>query len=163
MSASWVERPRTDGGASVQIKWGDVDHHRAWQSETFTDRSLAAQFQSAVTAAGDRWPPGWIRGAGWAWQSPTVTTLDEVYQSWSQRQSRRVVGGHLTAYTLQRYHADYRRHIRDAFGNQDFTSITLEDIEDWLADRLDDGLSAKTGESRGVVGFEGLRRGGGAA
>jgi hypothetical protein len=57
--AQWVRRSRTDGGESIQIKWR-LDGR--WQSETFTDARLAAEFRTAVELAGHRWPDGWVRG-----------------------------------------------------------------------------------------------------
>jgi hypothetical protein len=54
-------RGRT-AGESIQIKWrGDG----SWQSETFTDPRLAAEFRTAVELAGHRWPQGWVKGEGW--------------------------------------------------------------------------------------------------
>ena len=43
--AQWVRRPRTDGGESIQIKW---KFDGRYQSETFTDARLAAEFRTAV-------------------------------------------------------------------------------------------------------------------
>ena len=53
--AQWVSRPRADGGVSVQIKWRLEGR---WQSETFTDVTLAARFRRAVEDGGHRWPAG---------------------------------------------------------------------------------------------------------
>ena len=69
--AQWVRRPRTDGGESIQIKWRIGSQ---WQSETFTDPRLAAEFRTAVELAGHRWPTGWVRGEGWA--APVPGTAD---------------------------------------------------------------------------------------
>ena len=65
MKAHWVNRPRSDGGTSIQIRWQDTALGRG-QSETFTRPDLAAEFRRAVEASGCRWPVGWVRGEGWA-------------------------------------------------------------------------------------------------
>jgi hypothetical protein len=44
---------RADRAVGVQIKWR-MDGR--WQSETFTDARLVAEFRAAVEAAGHRWP-----------------------------------------------------------------------------------------------------------
>lgn len=59
--AQWVNRARTDGGQSIQIKWRMQGR---WQCETFTDARAAAEFRAAVEAGGHRWPPGWVKGQG---------------------------------------------------------------------------------------------------
>ena len=60
--AQWVRRPRTDGGESIQIKWR-MDGR--WQSASFTDPRLAAEFRTAVELAGHQWPAGWLKREGW--------------------------------------------------------------------------------------------------
>jgi hypothetical protein len=44
-----VNRPRTDGGISIQIKWRQGGE---WESETFTNPRLASEFRSALEASG---------------------------------------------------------------------------------------------------------------
>jgi hypothetical protein len=56
--AQWVTRPRTDGGESIQIKWR-IDGR--WQTETFTDARLAAEFRTAVEQAGHQCRTGGSR------------------------------------------------------------------------------------------------------
>jgi hypothetical protein len=51
--AQWVNRARTDGGQSIQIKWRMEGR---WQSETFTNARAASEFRAAVEACGHRWP-----------------------------------------------------------------------------------------------------------
>ena len=65
--AQMVQRTRTDGGVSVQIKWR---LNGRWQSETFTNVRLAAEFQTAVEAGGHAWPEGWVKGKGWEVPEP---------------------------------------------------------------------------------------------
>ena len=72
--AQWVRRPRTDGGESIQIKW-KIDGR--YQSETFADPRLAAEFRAAVELAGHRWPEGWVKGSGWEGRQPGVFTPDD--------------------------------------------------------------------------------------
>jgi hypothetical protein len=57
--AQWVHRTRTDGSVIVQIKWRTDGRY---QSESFTNVRSAAEFRTAVEAAGNRWPEGWVRG-----------------------------------------------------------------------------------------------------
>lgn len=80
MTAYMYTRQRKDGSVAVQVKWMDVDRRR-WQAQTFNDPSEAAEFRTAVTARGDRWPKGRIPGASRTWRDATVTKLDDVYDS----------------------------------------------------------------------------------
>jgi hypothetical protein len=65
--AQWVTRQRADRAVSVQIKWR-MDGR--WQSETFTDLRLAAEFRTARATFGR---PGRRRpGAGVARRSRTI-------------------------------------------------------------------------------------------
>ena len=70
--AQWVTRQRTDRAVSVQIKWR-MDGR--WQSETFTDLRLTAEFRTAVEAADHRWPQGWVKGEGWKPPEPEPETV----------------------------------------------------------------------------------------
>jgi integrase len=69
---AWTDaRRRSDGGTSYTVRWrlgGTRDGTR--QSETFAagsdpqNASRAEGFKQMVTAAGDFWPDGWVKGAG---------------------------------------------------------------------------------------------------
>ena len=65
----------------------------------FNRPSWAAEFRTAVTASGDRWPKGCIPGASWAWRNATVTTLDHVYDNWTERMARHCKAGRLRPVT----------------------------------------------------------------
>ncbi|WP_423833379.1 tyrosine-type recombinase/integrase [Streptomyces manipurensis] len=50
---------------SYQVKWRDGGGRDGrGQSETFEDDVQAAVFKAAVDEAGNRWPPGWVKGRG---------------------------------------------------------------------------------------------------
>ena len=61
--AAVVERRRKDGTSGFQVRWRQDG---SWQSETFGARQDAARFAVDLAQAGDRWPPGWIPGFGYA-------------------------------------------------------------------------------------------------
>jgi hypothetical protein len=69
--ASIEEHVRADGGTSCIVRWrvgGTREGNR--ETETFgagTDaqnRARAEGFKRMVTAAGEHWPDGWVKGAG---------------------------------------------------------------------------------------------------
>lgn len=66
--ASLEERTRKDGEAALRVVWREAGQK---QSETFgPGRQLEAKaFLRDVEAAGERWPPDWVRG--WAIPRPT--------------------------------------------------------------------------------------------
>jgi integrase len=143
MKAYWVNRERSNGETSIQIRWHDADLHRG-QSETFSRPDLAAEFKKAVAASGCRWPRGWVRGAGWARDLTGIVTVDEVFADWVSHQERRVLKGRLKPYTLQRYRRDYANHVQDQIGAQLFSDLSLDEVDDWIVDRVEAGLKPKT-------------------
>jgi integrase len=82
---AWIEpKTRSDGGTSYSVRWrlGGTRDGRP-QVETFgagsDARNLARAegFKQMVTAAGEHWPEGWVKGAGFVREhsSADVTTL----------------------------------------------------------------------------------------
>jgi integrase len=73
MSASIRERTRSDGVVSCYVRWrpGGARDGKD-QMETFAagttkeNRANAKAFKLQVDAAGSQWPPGWIKGVGYA-------------------------------------------------------------------------------------------------
>lgn len=148
--AQWVNRPRSDGGLSIQIKWR-MDG--AWQSETFTDARLAAEFRTAVETADHRWPDGWVKGQGWnAVPPPTaVITFADVAagaEGYFEAQARRVKRGKLKPYTLHRYRRDYELNLAELFSHLPFREIEAEDVADWVDQQIEAGTSSKTIRNR---------------
>jgi integrase len=147
--AQWVTRPRTDGGTSFQIKWR-MDGR--WQSETFTDPRLAAEFRAAVEQAGHCWPEGWVKGEGWALDvpaepEPVKVTFAEVadgpggYFAWQAKRARL---GKVKPRTIHDYRRVYELHLEENFGSQAFEAIDINDLADWVEARLADGAAPKT-------------------
>ena len=144
--AQWVTRPRADQGVSVQIKWR-MDGR--WQSETFTDARLAAEFRNAVEAAGHRWPQGWIKGEGWKPREPEpeIVTFAEVAtgeKGYFALQARRCKLGKLKPRTLHADRRTYALHFEEDFGPVDFLTIDTDDVADWIDTQLEAGLAPKT-------------------
>jgi integrase len=71
---------RKNGAGEVtshQVKWRLGGARTApWQTERFDDEDSAKIFRDAVNAAGQQWPPGWIKGRGYVDES---ADLDERY------------------------------------------------------------------------------------
>jgi len=112
--ASWVRRPRTDRGESIQIKWR-IDGR--WQCETFTDARLAAEFRTAVEVAGHQWPDGWVKGEGWRVsepEPPRVTVEDVAMgpEGYFALQEKRMRRGKVKPYTVHRNRRTYELHLQ---------------------------------------------------
>jgi integrase len=155
--AQWVRRSRTDGGESIQIKW-KVDGR--YQSETFTDARLAAEFRTAVELAGHRWPEGWVRGEGWTGRDrvaepgsavppepePVVTVADVANgpDGYFVHQRRRVLRGKVKLYTVFRAERAFALHLEPAFGRSAFVAVGPEAISDWVDEQLEFGAAPKS-------------------
>ena len=75
---AWIEaRKRSDGGTSFLVRWR-LGGSRAGrpQLETFgagsdaRNRARAEGFRDTVAAAGEQWPEGWVKGAGFVREQP---------------------------------------------------------------------------------------------
>ena len=144
--AQWVTRERADHAVSVQIKWR-MDGR--WQSETFTDLRLAAEFRTAVETAGHCWPEGWIKGEGWKPREPEPVrvTFAEVAlgeKGYFELQARRAKLGKLKPRTLHAYRRTYVLHFEEVFGPVAFESIDADDIADWIDTQIEAGWKPKT-------------------
>lgn len=66
-------RRRADGSTSYRVVWrAGGTRDGAWESETFDGKGAAGRFRRDVDLAGQQWPPGWAKGAGY--QAPLVAT-----------------------------------------------------------------------------------------
>ena len=148
--AQWVPRTRADGSIVVQIKWRQDGRYH---SESFNTLRLASEFRTAVEAAGNRWPDGWVRGEGWApaLVEPAVLTFGDVAagaEGYFAQQERRVKRGKLKPYTLHRDRRTYHLHLEEMFAHVPFTKLDENDISDWVDDQLDAGTAPKTVRNR---------------
>ncbi len=64
--AGLVTRKRSDGTTAYKVQWRTGGRGSGWQSETFDVKLAATKFQAQVEAHGNRWPPGWVKGVGFA-------------------------------------------------------------------------------------------------
>jgi integrase len=148
--AQWVPRERADGGVSVQIKWRQDGR---WQSETFRNFKLASEFRTAVEAAGDRWPAGWVPGEGWEVpepEPPAATFADVATGAggYFERQAKRVKLGKIKAYTVYRDRRTYELHLEEIFGHLPFGEVDIDDVGDWVDQQLDAGAAPKSIRNR---------------
>ncbi|MGW2580857.1 tyrosine-type recombinase/integrase [Streptomyces virginiae] len=68
MASVHARKNRAGEITSYQVKWRDGGgRDGAWQSETFDsdDEQAAEVFKAEVDRAGNRWPPGWVKGRGY--------------------------------------------------------------------------------------------------
>ncbi len=150
--AQLVTRTRSDGGVTHQVKWRLGGRRDApWQSESFTSDVRAAAFKLDVEEADHQWPTGWVKGHGYApvdeAPAPVVTTFGDVAESYWRVQERRVKRGHVKPYTLQRDKRAVELHMAN-LATRDFTTLTTDDLNDWVDAQLDDGAAAKSIRNR---------------
>ncbi len=59
-------RHRADGTATYRVAWkASGTRQGLWESETFASKAQASRFRRDVDLAGQRWPDGWVKGAGY--------------------------------------------------------------------------------------------------
>lgn len=151
--AQWVPRTRTDGSVVVQIRWRRDGRQ---YSETFTNVRLATEFRTAVEAAGNQWPEGWVRGEGWAIEPPppptpvrpTVAEVATGELGYFVQQERRVKRGKLEPYTLHRDRRCYVAHLEEFFGHLTFEDVDEQDVAAWIDEQLEAGAAPKTIRNR---------------
>lgn len=148
-------RPRrtTNGGVRYCVEWvlggGSAKAGARTQTETFSTENRAMAFKLDVENAGNRWPPGWIKGEGYVPVEATVgETLDDVSVAYFAAAERRVTRGRLKAYTLHRYRRSYALHGQDVLGGLAFKDIHVDEIEDWIDEELGAGAAPKSIRNR---------------
>lgn len=75
---AWIEtRNRTDGGSSYIVRWrlggargGQPQHEMFSRSSDEKNLAQADGFKRMVTAAGEEWPEGWVKGKGFVRERP---------------------------------------------------------------------------------------------
>jgi len=140
-------RTRTsDGGTSYRVRWrlgGRRDGEM--QSETFDSRAQAEAFAEDVESAGEFWPPGWVKGYGYAERTPSDTrTFADVAASYFADQDRRVALGRIKAYTVHRDRRTVALHHEPVLGPLLFDEISGDDVADWVDSELEAGRSPKS-------------------
>lgn len=127
-------RERADGSTAYRVRWRlGGTRLGEWQSETFSNETRAEAFLLDVEEAGHQWPKGWVKGRGYvaAAERPTTLTRD-VAGAYFEWQRRRVALNKLTAYTLERYEANWRLHLDGQVGDLPFEDLSDEHIELWV-------------------------------
>jgi integrase len=151
MSPKPLARVRADGGTTYQVKWRlGGSRTGAWASESFTDDRKALRFCLDVEDAGMEWPEGWVKGVGRVDDEPEpepAVTFNDVVAAYWRVQERRMKRGHIKPYTLQRDKRTVELHMENLAG-RDFTTITTDDINDWVDAQLDAGAAAKSIRNR---------------
>ena len=101
--AAWIPRHRADGGVSVRkIKWRQDGR---WQSETFTNARLAAEFRPAVEARATAGRTGLVARGGPSSltrrrrRPPVAEVATRGELGYFVQQERRVKRGKLKPYT----------------------------------------------------------------
>lgn len=131
--AGVVERPKTDGTVTYQVKWRQDG---AWQSERFGDAEGATRFKGLVEAHGGQWPHGWVRGQG-SVEEPGVPG-DIPLDSYATRYVDRLTG--IDERTREDYHRKIRIHLSllrqtDHAGREypaTICTLTPDDVTDWV-------------------------------
>jgi len=94
-------RKRADGRLSYRVVWrAGGGRDGAWESETFGVRSHAVRFCRDVDDAGQHWPAGWVKGAGYR-QDTTVAPKDPTFVDFGKTYVRDLTG--ITPATRHRY------------------------------------------------------------
>jgi hypothetical protein len=129
---AWIaQRKRKDGTRTLRVCWRDKDLGGKPQSETFTaaQETVAKAFLRDVEAAGNRWPPGWVPGAGYPPPNPNpsgYTVRSAAIKA--VEVSRRASPG---------TRADYLREINrylpetDPLASMFVEEVTIEAVEEW--------------------------------
>lgn len=131
--ASIVERPKTDGTITYQVKWRQDGE---WQTERFGDTGGAEQFKDLVHAHGGKWPHGWVRGRGFVEPDEQPGDMDLV--AYATRYANRLTG--IDERTREDYHREIRIHFsllrhRDHSGAEHpatICNLTQDDVTDWV-------------------------------
>ncbi|MEV5140308.1 tyrosine-type recombinase/integrase [Streptomyces syringium] len=136
--ASIVERPKSDGSVTYQVRWreGGGRVGQGGETENFSDRNSAEQFKLLVNAHGQHWPPGWVRGQGFV-EEPAAPG-DQPFVDWALRYVSRLTG------IDERTRDDYEREIRLHLSLVTHTThsglvvppticnVTADDVTNWV-------------------------------
>ncbi|WP_273652968.1 tyrosine-type recombinase/integrase [Cellulomonas fimi] len=145
-----VERPRTDGDSSWQVRWRVGGGTGPVASETFSTREPAVEFAAAVDAADRFWPTGWVKGVGRPVPEveeavdPSVVTVQHVYDAYMEVVRRRMRRNKIQADQVQRYEGYWRNRLAPSFGEVPFVDVDDDLIDGWVDDMLEEGWQAKT-------------------
>ncbi|MEU0629379.1 hypothetical protein [Streptomyces sp. NPDC005989] len=101
------------------MKWKDGGKRSdGWQTERFDDEDSAKVFKDAVDAAGQHWPPGWVKGKGYI--DPTAADeLRYCFDRWAVESVENRTAG--KRYKQQRIRA-MEMYMFPTFGNCDIRS-----------------------------------------
>lgn len=118
-----VETRQGSSGDTFRVVWRQDG---AKQTERFEDAGQAEQFRRMVEAAGNRWPYGWVPGAGFEAPRSTAPTFRE----WAAR----AVAARTRANdrTKADYLAQLDKHVFPVLGDLRLDEIGREDVARWM-------------------------------
>ena len=145
-------RKRADGQLSYRVVWrAGGGREGAWESETFGIRTHAVRFCRDVDDAGQHWPAGWVKGAGYL--QDTIAPKDPTFVDFGKVYVRDLTG--ITPATRHRYDrqvALVAEQLREAV-RQEVTVGNLQDVHvrRWVNAREAAGARPKT-----IANYHGL-------
>lgn len=119
-----VEVRPNKSGVSHRVVWREQGEK---QSETFPTDKQAAKFRQLVEGHGNHWPPGWIKGQGFAEAVPSAVPT---FADWAAR----TIAARARANDRTRadYTRDIRLHLEPVFGSMRLDEIGREHVGQWL-------------------------------
>lgn len=134
------------------------------ESATFTEERDALRFILDVEDAGYFWPKGWKKDEyGYVVREdqvgPQHPTMTDVATKFLTRQLTRIETGRIKSYTVHRYEQMWDTHLKPFFGSRDFTSIDVEDVEDWIVEQTRAGAKPKSIRNRHGLLFSIMKHG----
>lgn len=136
---AWItERPRRDKSTALSVQWRDKSGKRHSESFDGKQKTQAEKFLKLVEAH-DGWPPGWVRGVGFADAIPSGTTVLEIAAGYVSENTR----------AAERHKADSARLLKryvenDPIAKMDAALLTKAEARKWVTRLSKRGLSAKT-------------------
>jgi integrase len=128
--ASIRQRKRGDGTTAHNVLWKLGGNGRQ-QSETFDTDPEARQFAALVDAHGQQWPPGWVKGHGFAEPEPDDAPV--LFADWATKYLSELTG--IESRTRGDYRRDIDRHMIPFFGHLDVrdpTRFGVPQVRQWI-------------------------------
>lgn len=150
--ATIKERKKSDGQLSYRVVWrAGGGREGVWESETFGVRSHAVRFRRDVDDAGQQWPDGWVKGAGY--QHEAEAQQDPLFLDFGKEYVRDLTG--ITPATRHRYDrqvALVAEQLRDVVRRP----VTIGNLQDVHVRRWVNAREAAGARPKTIANYHGL-------
>ncbi|MDJ1130592.1 tyrosine-type recombinase/integrase [Streptomyces iconiensis] len=136
-TASIKTYQRQSGDTTYRVVWrAGGSRSGKWEHESFDDETSAKRFRDLVNGHGQRWPPRWVKGEGFAESSEPECPAEHIFPTYARKYVELLTD--ISGHTRTNYRRFIENHMvpwfRDLTVSEHPSRITRDHVSHWIND-----------------------------